>query len=263
MLDNSIAEGGTRRRSTFYVPLTENSPLGHDKGTDNGSLKKLEKNGIVGFSSPLRKTPKKSPSPHVSENQPLKYSHTSFASTNPVGNLRRTSKIVESAYSKGGLEKTPMRISHSSKPKILDTSKLLNTPSVSVPSLDVAFTTNQSEVKNATCTQSMETLTVLKPESKSLFTRKTNHVKVMRSPSQRLTTDSLMKKVSLRDSNRSMKVPQVVIESDETEESTTSRNSVENVSCHLRVTEEEDAGIHSVCLFLNYEQMVTNCEKIN
>lgn len=267
MLDNSVTDDGTRRRSTFYVPLTESGHDNNEENSKNLSIKKFEKNNLVSF-SPFRRTPKKSLSPTIqkvvqeanSPNSPI----NSFLCESPDSKLN--SKIVEPSAIRPKVEKNPVRIirlQQPQKPKTLDASKLLKTSSVSVPSLDHSFSLPQLEVKSASSTQSLETVGIQKPTTKNsnLFVKKTNNVKVNRSSSQRLPDENLAKKVTVtkidisssppicalqtppRGSNKNLNVPLVVVESEDTDDSTSFKKSGENYN--IQVNEDDDAGIHS------------------
>ena len=266
MLDNSVTDNGsTRRRSTFYVPLTE-TVSNNNQENKNSSMKKSfvdNKNNLTGF-SPFWKTPKKSFSPPTVKNQegsgttlkkiPLTNSLSVDSSSGGklINNkiIQQTPGILRGGIPGGG------KITHLQKPqqkpssKAVDTAKLLKTSSVSVPSLDNTFAL--SVVKNSsTSTQSLETLVVgsgvtevhveKQPTTKTtnLFLyKKANQNKVTRSPSQTLTVENLVKKVTLSNSNvmtttptisqlqtppkdfgKFLNVPQITLESEDTDDS--------------------------------------------
>lgn len=257
MLDSSFTEGGTRRRSTFYVPLTDNPLNNQQDSTKNSALKKLEKSNLTVF-SPFRRIAKKSPTPPVQE-EPEKRPIQSSAHSKPS----RTS--IQPALIRPKVERHLGKIGHlqhPQKPKTSDASRLLKTPSGSVPSLDNSFSLPKAEVKSASSTQSLETLRLSEArrssgKSSNFFSRKTDLIKVVRSPSQRVLSDST-KRVTIADvdsssvptisalmtppkkPNRHVKVPQLYVESEDTDDSTTLHETDRN-----RRGEDDDAAVHS------------------
>lgn len=278
MLDNSISEGGTaRRRSTFYVPLCESEP---DEVKSSKSSKKSEKNHLDKISfSPFKRTPKKSLTPPIYEVQeptPKKTQSSTplytFASSKSIQQQQQHRTPIQTNRPK--CERTPVRIAHlqqPQKPKTLDTSKLLKTPSVSVPSLDHSF--HRIIESNS---QSLETLKLpetCKPTFKSSnpFVKRTDSAKLSRAPSHRTSktaaADKSTSKISFssatlintdsssvptisalpapqRDPKRLIQVPFVLVERDDldvsgySEKTTTDKN-------YLHVADDDDAGIHS------------------
>lgn len=247
MLDNSINEGGSgRRRSTFYVPLSENP----SNSQDSSKSKKTDKNHLERISfSPFKKTPKKSLTPPIYETQeptpkkPQNVHHVS--ASKPAHPHPHSHRHLQP--NRPRVERTPVRISHlqqPQKPRTLDASKLLKTPSVSLPALD---RNQESETRNVE--------RVAEKTPKVSLVKRTDSTKLIRQPSSRISKNGEKGKVAFSDSNpsisalhtppkdncKSVRVPFVVVENDDRDdyvEKCGEKN-------YIQVVDDEDAGIHS------------------
>lgn len=279
MLDNSInvSEGGTtRRRSTFYVPLCENPSDGRQDGhqtSKTSSGKKIEKNHLERISfSPFKRTPKKSLTPPIYESQepllPRKHHNNT-----PLYSFSTSKTTQRMQPNRPRVERTPVRISHlqqPQKPRTLDASKLLKTPCVSVPSLDNSYVLRKTDSNSLSLeTLKMNEICKTSCRSSNPFVKRTDSTRITRVPphgvsapknpsvskislssAALLTTDSSSAltiaalQTPPKDSNKSLRVPSVVVERDDANESVCSERIISDKN-YLRVVDDEDAGIHS------------------